>query len=78
MSHETLIAVFADVLSWEQAPGLDTLRYNEFPGWDSVGHMTLVAAIEEKFDIMMDNDEILGMSDFNEAIKILAKHNVAE
>ncbi len=40
------------------------LIYNEFQGWDSVGHMTLIAALEEKFDCMLEMDDILDMSSF--------------
>ena len=29
----------------------DELEYNTIPEWDSVAHMTLIAALEEAFDI---------------------------
>ena len=33
--------------------GLETLKYEAIPEWDSVGHMNLVACLEDVFDIMM-------------------------
>ena len=30
------------------------LKYQDIKAWDSVGHMSLVAALEEVFDLMMD------------------------
>lgn len=35
------------------------LKYQGTELWDSVGHMTLIAAIEDTFDIMMDTDDII-------------------
>lgn len=53
-----------------------TLEYQQIPQWDSVGHMTLVAAIEDAFDIMMDTDDIIDFSSFAKGIEILKKYNV--
>jgi len=53
------------------------LAYQSIPEWDSVGHMTLVAEIETVFDVRLDSDDIIGMSDVFKAIEILQKHGVA-
>lgn len=52
------------------------LKYQDIPAWDSVGHMTLVAALEEAFDIMMDTEDIIDMSSFEKGKEILAKYDV--
>ena len=54
----------------------DGLKYQDIPAWDSVGHMTLVAAIEEAFDIMMDTEDIIDLSSFEKGKEILAKYDV--
>ena len=54
----------------------DDLAYSEAKEWDSVAHMTLVAAIEEEFDIMLDTDDIVDMSSVGKIKEILAKYNV--
>jgi len=54
---------------------LDKLKYQD-PGWDSVGHMSLIAALEEAFDIMMDTDDIIDFSSFEKGKEILKKYNV--
>ena len=41
---------------------LNGLQYQQIPNWDSVGHMGLIAAIEDAFDIMMDTDDIIDLS----------------
>lgn len=52
------------------------LAYQGIEAWDSVGHMTLVAAIEDTFGIMMDTDDIIDLSSFEKGKEILAKYNV--
>jgi len=70
---EQILQVFADVLSVPEGTDPQELIYNEYPGWDSVGHMTLVAALEEKFDCMLEMDDILDMSSFAKAEEIMAR-----
>lgn len=54
----------------------DGLEYQGIPQWDSVGHMGLIASLEEAFDIMMDTDDIIDFSSFVKGIEILKKYNV--
>ncbi len=54
----------------DQLPGL---KYQDIEAWDSVGHMSLVAALEEAFDIMMDTDDIIDLSSYEKGKEILAK-----
>ena len=49
----------------------DGLEYQSIPQWDSVGHMGLIAAIEDAFDIMMDTDDIIDFSSYEKGIEIL-------
>ncbi len=55
---------------------LNGLEYNSIPEWDSVGHMGLMAALEDSFDIMMEMDEIIDFSSYEKGKEILNKHNV--
>ena len=50
------------------------LSYQAIPTWDSVGHMALVAALEQEFDIMMETDDIIDLSSFEKGIEILSKN----
>ena len=54
----------------------DNLKYNSVAEWDSIGHMTLMSALEEKFSISMDTDDIIDFSDFKKGIEILKKYSV--
>lgn len=57
---------------------LDGLEYQSITAWDSVGHMSLIAAIEDAFDIMMDTDDIIEFSSFEKGLEILAKNYEVE
>ena len=50
------------------------LKYQDIPQWDSIGHMNLVAAIEDSFDIMMDTDDIVDFNSFEKGMEILKEH----
>ncbi len=52
------------------------LKYQDIPAWDSVGHMGLIAALEDTFDIMMETDDIIDLSSFEKGKEILAKYNI--
>lgn len=50
------------------------LQYQQIDLWDSVGHMTLVANLEDAFDIMMETDDIIDLSSYEKGQEILAKN----
>ena len=52
------------------------LIYNSIPEWDSVGHMGLIAALEEQFDIMMEMDDIIDFSSYKKGFELIAKYGV--
>lgn len=52
------------------------LTYQSVELWDSVGHMSLVAALEDEFDIMIDTDDIIDLSSYEKGKEILAKYGV--
>lgn len=55
---------------------VDGLTFQGIPEWDSVGHMGLIAALEEAFDIVFDTDDIVDLSSFEKGKEILAKYDV--
>ena len=55
---------------------LEGLKYQDVEAWDSVGHMGLIASLEEAFDIMMDTEDIIDLDSFEHGIEILKKYDV--
>lgn len=70
---EKYINTFVEALeiNKDQVEGLE---YQAVPEWDSVGHMSLIAAIEDAFDIMMDTDDIIDFSSFEQGKEILSSN----
>jgi acyl carrier protein len=56
---------------------LSKLTYQSVATWDSVGHMGLIAALEETFDIMMETDDIIDFNTYIKGREILKKYGVA-
>ena len=52
------------------------LEYMSIPQWDSVGHMTLMGALEDEFDIVLEMDDIIDFSSFEKGKKILKKYKI--
>jgi len=72
---EKYVAAFTSTLLIEEA-ALADLKYQDIAAWDSVGHMSLMAALEEAFGIEMDIDDIIEFSSFEAGRSILVKYNV--
>ena len=62
--------VFVDILEIKEDE-LAELKYQDIPSWDSVGHMTLIAALEDAFAIMMDTEDIIDLSSYEKGKEIL-------
>ncbi len=52
------------------------LEYQRISAWDSVGHMGLIANLEDAFNIMMDTDDIIDLSSFEKGKELLKKYDV--
>ena len=56
---------FVDSFSISDEKNLNNLKYNEIDEWDSIGHMTLIAALEESFKISFETDDIVDFSSYS-------------
>ena len=55
---------------------LNDLKYQDVLAWDSVGHMSMVAELEDIFNSEMDIDDIIDLSDYKKGKKIISKYGV--
>jgi acyl carrier protein len=77
MNADRLHECFSRSLGIPRERVTETLAYNTLKEWDSVGHMALVVEIEGEFEVMLDTDDILGMSTVAKAREILSRHGVS-
>lgn len=69
------VAAFKESLMVEES-ALAGLKYQDVAAWDSVGHMALMAALEETFGIELDIDDIIEFSSFEVGQAILTKYGI--
>ncbi len=58
------------------ADQLSGLVYQGVEAWDSVGHMQLIAALEDTFDIMFDTDDIIDFNSYEKGKELIAKYEI--
>ena len=71
---DRLIAVAAEVFAMEPQ-ALDLASGNRtVAAWDSLGHVTLVEAVEEAFEVAFSAEEIVGFERLGDIRSALARH----
>lgn len=56
--------VMSSIFDVELDQIIDTTTQGDLEHWDSMGHMNLVVALEEEFDLVFDEEEIIEMMNF--------------
>jgi acyl carrier protein len=75
--QELLQNAFVTALGLAPEQVTDQLTYGSVPQWDSVAHMALITELETVFDVMLETEDIIGLSSMVEARRILGNHGVA-
>ncbi len=75
---ERLHTVFVDALQLPDGTDVENLKYRDIEQWDSLGHMTLVAAIEDEFGVELDTEQVIDLSSFKVAVDMLRGAGVDE
>jgi acyl carrier protein len=68
--------IFILSLSMDKSKFNESIKYNEIPEWDSIGHMTLMSGLEEAFSITIETDDIIDFSSFKKGKEILGKYKI--
>ena len=55
---------------------LKGLQYQDIASWDSVGHMGLISALEDAFDIQFETDDIVEFNSYEVGIELLKKYDI--
>jgi|TARA_B110000027_G_scaffold91458_1_gene96753 acyl carrier protein len=70
------IEIFIKSLSIDKKKFKESIKYNDVPEWDSIGHMTLMSDLEDGFKISIDTDDVIDFSSFKKGIQILKKYKI--
>ncbi len=68
--------IFIKSLSIDSNKFNENIKYNDIPEWDSIGHMTLIAGLEEEYKISFETDDIVDFSSFKKGRELVKKYNV--
>jgi len=68
--------IFMEVFEITEDQLNDKLEYQSIEAWDSVGHMALMAALEDEFDIMLEMDDIIHFGTYLTGIDTMIKYGV--
>jgi len=60
---------------FELSPGSDVTRVRQISerNWDSLAHVSLVAAVESEFDVTLDTADALRMTSYEATLLLLAE-----
>ncbi|WP_084597719.1 acyl carrier protein [Micromonospora chokoriensis] len=70
--HPLLEEAFRAGLDLPDDTTVKSLSYGGHRNWDSLGHMSLIVAIEQAFDVELDEDEVLRIDSYAAAAAMLA------
>jgi acyl carrier protein len=75
-NREKYNKVFVDCFSISEDQLDENFVYQCIPAWDSVGHMGMIAGLEDAFDIMMDMDDIVDFESYTVGVEKLKKYDI--
>ena len=68
--------VFINTFSINKEKLKKNIEYNSIKQWDSVGHMSMIANLEEIFEIVFEMDDIIDFSSYKTGKEILKKYKI--
>lgn len=73
---EKLNNIFCEVFSVDSSALNGEFNSCNVEGWDSVHQLSLTSAVEDEFDIMLDAEDILEFTSYENAKKVLVKYEI--
>ena len=73
---EKLNSIFCEVFSVDASTLGADFDKNSVEGWDSVHQLSLTSAVEDEFDIMLDAEDILECTSYENVKTILTKYEI--
>jgi acyl carrier protein len=75
--RNALYEIFVAEIGLRPEDFTDDLSYNSVPEWDSQAHILIVMAIEEKFNISLESDDVIRMTSVCKIMDILKGRGVS-
>ncbi|MCQ2339305.1 MAG: acyl carrier protein [Paludibacteraceae bacterium] len=68
-------AIFCNVLQLNEAD-LSNAVFKQTPLWNSIGHMSLLSALEDEFDILLEPMDMMALQSYQQGKVILSKYGI--
>ena len=68
--------VFVETFSVDVIDLNQDFAYQSIGAWDSIGHMSLITALENAFDIIIEMDDVIDFASFDRGKEILRKYEI--
>jgi acyl carrier protein len=78
MTQAEAMKWIADVFEEDAAKLSPDLNREDFERWDSLGMLTLIAALDEQFSIVLNEDEMGKLTSINSILEVLRRHKVLD
>ena len=73
---EKLNSIFCEVFSVDVSALGNGFEKNSVGGWDSVRQLSLSSSVEDEFDIMLDAEDILEFTSYENVKHVLVKYGI--
>lgn len=67
--QEQIIAIIAEKIEVEASKINEETAIGDFPKWDSLGQLMIIAAIEEKFNFRFDPETLMDLEDVGDIVE---------
>ena len=68
-------AAFIEAFELEGEYNFEDLKYQSIDEWDSIGHMALMAELENNFDITIKTEDLIEFESYIQGVDILARYD---
>ena len=76
LRNDPVLSVFREVFRDEHLELTESSTFEDVPGWDSIGHVNLIAALEEQFKVKFTIAQIAEMSSVGDVRSAVAAHSL--
>lgn len=74
---EELHTLLAELFAADTTELVDDASPEQIPGWDSLSHLNMTVALEERFGVALSTDDIMEMRDVGSIRRVLRAHGIA-
>ena len=76
MNQEKYNKAFMEAFDIKEESLDSDFKYNSISEWDSIGHMGLIAELEDSFEISMEMDDIIDFNSYEKGKEIMKKYEI--